>query len=216
MALPYYPVNLNLAGRRCAVIGGGAVAARKVLALLAAGAAVTVVSPAVTAELAALAAAGQITHIERPYWPGAIENFFIVICATDDPDVNRQAAEEGRAKGALVNVADAPELCDFTVPSQIVRGDLVITVSTGGKSPALARRLRQELEARYGPEYGLYLAMVGRLRDEMKERLATPRARECFWRRALDDEALALVKAGKLHEAEEKIRDAIGGIRAEP
>lgn len=166
-----YPINLNLNRRRCLVIGGGPVAERKARALAAAGALVTVCAPRLAAGLAEMAAGGTVAHMDAGYSPGAIGNYFIVICATDDPGVNRQAAEEARRQGALVNVVDAPELCDFTVPARISRGDLVITVSTGGKSPALARRLRQELEQHYGPEYGLYLELVARLRTEVKETL---------------------------------------------
>lgn len=204
-----YPVNLRLAGRDCLVVGGGAVAERKAGALLAAAARVTVLSPQLTPRLAALAARGEIVHKPAAYRPGAIGNFFIVICATDDPAVNRQAAAEARAGGALVNVADAPELGDFTVPASVARGDLVITVSTGGHSPAFARRLRQELEERYGPEYGTYLTLLSKLRDEVKEHLATAAARGEFWREALDGEILALLRAGKKREAEEKILDAV-------
>ncbi len=210
-----YPVNLRLAGRDCLVVGGGAVAERKVGALLAAAARVTVLSPLLTPRLAALAARGEIAHNPAAYRPGAIGIFFIVICATDDPAVNRQAAAEARAGGALVNVADAPELCDFTVPASVARGDLVITVSTGGHSPAFARRLRQELEERYGPEYGTYLTLLSKLRDQVKERLATAAARGEFWREALDGEILALLRAGKEREAEEKILNAVSRFGAQ-
>jgi len=203
-----YPVNLRLAGRRCLVMGGGAVAERKAKSLLAAGAAVTVLSPGVTPSLAAMAADGRISHIPAVYTEGVIEDFFIVICATDDVGVNRRAAKEARARGALVNVVDAPDLGDFTVPACISRGDLLVAVSTGGKSPALARRLREELEARYGPEYGMFLAVLSRLRAEMKERLATAEERGDFWREALGEDVLALLKAGDVGAAEEKIKYA--------
>lgn len=210
-----YPVNLNIAGRRCLVVGGGAVAERKAAALLAAGARVAVLSPALTPGLAALAAAGRVVHHPGAYRPGVIEDCFIVICATDDPAVNHRAAEEARAGGALVNVVDAPELCDFTVPAQVARGDLLITVSTGGGSPALSRRLRQELEERYGAEYGEFLEILARLRVELKEHLATAEARGGFWREALDGEVLALLRAGRVGEAEEKIKNAVGRFGTE-
>lgn len=203
-----YPINLNLNRRRCLVLGGGPVAERKAGALAAAGALVTVCAPRLTAGLAELAASGCVRHLDASYTIGAIGNYFIVICATDDAAVNRQAAQEARRQGALVNVVDAPELCDFTVPARISRGELLITVSTGGKSPALARRLREELEQHYGPEYGLYLELVARLRAEIREHPGTVAERQTFWREALDEDILALLRAGKIKEAEEKIKHA--------
>jgi precorrin-2 dehydrogenase/sirohydrochlorin ferrochelatase len=210
----FYPVNLRLEGRKCLVIGGGTVAERKVKALLAAGAQITVLSPEITSLLSALVSVGSIAHIAAPYQTGRLGIFFIVICATNNAAVNRLAAEEAGSKGALVNVADAPELGDFIVPAHIVHGDLLITVSTGGKSPALARRLREELAARYGPEYGAYLEVLSRLRAELKEQLATAEERNAFWREALSGEVLALLAAGNMQEAEEKIRNAASRFRA--
>ncbi|HMM21965.1 MAG TPA: bifunctional precorrin-2 dehydrogenase/sirohydrochlorin ferrochelatase [Selenomonadales bacterium] len=209
-----YPVNLRLTARECLVLGGGAVAERKVLALLAAGASVTVLSPGISPCLTDLAAESRLTYRQDAYRPGVIGNYFIVICATDSPEVNRAAAGEARAKGALVNVADAPELCDFTVPAHFSRGDLLITVSTGGGSPALAKRLREELAESFGPEYGVYLEILARIRTEMKRSPAAADAKGSFWREALDGEVLALVKAGKIDEAEEKIRNAARSVRA--
>lgn len=214
--MAYYPVNLRLAGRECLVIGGGAVAGRKTEGLLAAGARVTVLSPVVTPRLAALAAAGEIVHKPGEYRPGAIGKFFIVICATDDAAANATAAAEARRGGALVCVADDPEAGDFVVPARVARGDLLLTVSTGGKSPALAAQLRQELEERYGPEYGEYLALLARLRDEVKQNLAGAAARGDFWRAALHGEVLALLKAGRVEEAEEKIIDAVSRFGTQP
>lgn len=204
-----YPINLKLAGRRCAVIGGGAVAERKALALISAGANVSVFSPDLTAKLAGLHQEQCLTWVARTYEIGDLNNFFLVFCATDQPHINRQAAEEAKAVGALVNIADAPELSDFYVPAHIAHGDLLLTVSTGGGSPALARQLKQEIAADYGPEYGHYLALVAKLRSEMKERLATAKDREKFWRETIDQEALDLLRHSKFSEAEERIRHAV-------
>ena len=209
-----YPVNLDITGRKCAVIGGGAVAERKIGDLLAAGADVTVISPALTPALDKLAQSQTITYIARSYEQGDIKNFFIVICATDNKAINAAAASEATAKGSLVNVADDPELCHFSVPAKIVRGDLVITVSTGGHSPALARQIRLELETRYGPEYEALLALVSAIRAEMKQTMGRSKDRESLWRQALDQSVLSLVEQGNLKEAEEKIRHAIGCSRS--
>lgn len=207
-----YPINLDLTGRRCAVIGGGAVAERKIGDLLAAGANVSVISPTLTNTLSMLVDERKLIHIRRFYQSGDIENYFIVICATDNPEVNKNAAREAKSRGALVNVADNPGLCDFTIPSRVVRGDLLITVSTSGSSPAVAKKLRLELEQRYGPEYGHCLELIGRLRDELKHSLTNSKQRELFWQQAIDQQVLSLIQQGKLEEAEEKIRHAIGRI----
>lgn len=210
-----YPINLKLTGRRCAVVGGGAVAERKVASLIAAGADITVFSPELTPLLSGFLETGQLTWVPRAYMTGDLHNFFLVFCATDRQEINRQAAEEAQAAGAMVNIADDPELSDFYVPAHIAQGDLLITVSTGGSSPALARRLREELAARYGPEYGQYLALIAKLRTELKERLISAKAREKFWRQTIDQEALALLREGKFNEAEERIRHAAYCIRNE-
>ncbi|MBP2637411.1 MAG: cysG 2 [Firmicutes bacterium] len=210
-----YPINLKLTGRRCAVIGGGAVAERKVRALLSAGAEVSVYSPELTAGLSELRQAGCLVWVPRAYESGTLDDFFLVFCATNDSQINRQAAVEAKATGALVNIADAPDLSDFYVPAHVVHGELLLTVSTGGGSPALARRLKDELAAKYGPEYGRYLALVAKLRTELKERLATSKERETFWREAIDQETLDLLKQGKFCEAEERMRNAACGTGSE-
>ncbi len=164
--MKYYPAFLRIAAQRCLVIGGGRVAEQKVASLLNAGGRVTVISPQLTAGLDGLAADGRIEHVARAYRPGDIHGYFIVIAATTDAAVQRQvAAEAAAATGVLLNVVDRPELCDFIVPSIMERGDLMIATSTSGKSPALARRIRQDLEARFGPEYAQALVLLGRLRD---------------------------------------------------
>lgn len=205
-----YPINLQLAGRNCAVIGGGAVAERKIGDLLSAEAVITVFSPVLSQVLEGLAKEKRINHVARFYEPGDSTGFFIVICATDNKAVNEAAAREAKAAGALVNVADNPELCDFSVPAKVVRGDLVITVSTGGHSPALAKQLRLNLERQYGPEYEKWLEILGEIRDEMKEKLSVSKQRESFWHQAMDESVLTLVEEGRLKEAEERIRHAIG------
>lgn len=208
--VPYYPINLQLSHQPCVVIGGGSVAERKVAGLLAAGGEVTVLSPNLTAGLAVLAAEKKIVHIPRNYQQGDVEGFFIIVCATNDSSANQLIAEEGRRLGVLVNVADAPQLGNFSVPSQISHGDLLLTVSTGGKSPALAKRLREELEEQYGPEYGIYLELIAKARAKMKQKLSTAKEREAFWRETLDQEVIILLKSGKIKEAEAKINNAIG------
>ncbi len=210
-----YPINLDLRTRCCAVVGGGSVALRKVRTLLQAEAAVTVIAPVLTAELAAFAAQGKISWRQKKYAEGDLHGFFLVISATNSAATNTRSAMEARREGALVNVVEPSRLSDFTVPAQIRRGDLLLTVSTGGKSPALARQLRRELEHDFGDTYGAWLEKLALWRTEMKARLETSQQRENFWRQAMDTEVLNLVKQGKLDEAEAKIKDAIGNFGAE-
>ncbi|MDU2063197.1 MAG: bifunctional precorrin-2 dehydrogenase/sirohydrochlorin ferrochelatase [Sporomusaceae bacterium] len=203
-----YPVNLNLKARRCAVIGGGVVAERKVETLLAAEAEVTVFSPTLTNNLSKWAETELLSAYLRAYKPGELADFFLVICATNDATVNRLAAQEAKEAKALVNVVDAPELCDFTVPAQVKRNDLLLTVSTGGHSPKFARLVKEQLAAEYGEEYGIYLELLGQIRCDLKQENLSSKERCSFWQKCLDKEVLALLKAGEIKRAEEKIRYA--------
>ncbi|MBP2641183.1 MAG: siroheme synthase [Firmicutes bacterium] len=211
-----YPVNLLIEGKPCLVIGGGAVAERKVRSLLLAGAVVTVISPRLTDGLAKLAADRQIIHVDRPYQTGDTTGHLLVICAADRSEINRLVSEEAQAQRILVNVVDAPEKGDFLVPAQVARGDLLLTVSTGGHSPALSRRLREKLAAEYGPEYGQYLELIAKARQKVKNRIHSADERVCFWRETLDSEILALLRQGRMQEAEAKINDAIDCIGIKP
>ncbi len=164
----YYPAFLDLRGKRCLVVGGGSVAVRKANDLVTAGASVCVISPDADPMLRALSQERVLELIEREYRVGDLAGARLVISATDDPEVNRAVATEAQRAGAWVNVVDDPPLCDFIVPAVVRRGDLVVAVSTGGKSPAMARALRQELEALLGPEYEAALDIVHRLRAELR------------------------------------------------
>lgn len=207
-----YPVNLLIEGKPCLVIGGGLVAERKVRSLVAAGAVVTVISPQLTSGLTELVEQKQIFYADRPYQSGDAAGYLLVICAANNPEVNQLASKEAQERNSLVNVVDAPEIGNFNVPAKVARGDLLLTVSTGGRSPALARRLREKLAEEYGPEYGLYLELLAKARQKVKTQLHSSQERLWFWRETLDDEILALLRQGRTQEAEAKINDAIGCI----
>jgi precorrin-2 dehydrogenase/sirohydrochlorin ferrochelatase len=165
--LKYYPVFWDIADKKCVVVGGGEVAARKVKRLLDCGAKVSVVSPELNSDLAALKKDKLIFHIPSKYGSKDIEGAALVIGATDDEEINAAVSQDATAKGIPVNVVDDPQKCDFILPSIVERGDLAIAIGTGGKSPALARHLREELEARYGAEYEIFLRILGSLRLQM-------------------------------------------------
>lgn len=161
----FYPVNLNVAGRVCLVVGGGTVALRKIRSLLACDACVKVISPQSVVEIEELALAGDIVLERRGYLAGDLKGVFMVFAVTDQPKVQQMIDVEASRCVVLLNSADDPEACDFHVPAQVRRGDLLITVSTGGASPALSRKIRMQLEEEFGPEYGLVVELFARIRD---------------------------------------------------
>lgn len=167
----YYPINLNLQGRKIVVIGGGSVALRKVKGLLEGGGKVRLIDPKPLRAIVQLAHAGRISLTRRRYRRGDLSGAFVVVAATDDEAVNRQVHEEAGQKKILLNVVDRPELCSFIFPARLRRGDLLITVSTGGASPALAKKVRQDLERMVGPEYALLVKLMARLRHRFPPRL---------------------------------------------
>lgn len=159
--MKYYPVFLDLSGRKAVIVGGGKVAERKVLALLNASADITVISPSLTGRLLKERSHKTIRHIARGFEQNDLKGAFLVIAATDSSEINREVA---RKAPGLVNVVDVPQECNFIAPSVITRGDLTIAVSTGGVSPALAKTVRRELEKIYGPEISAYLKFLKGMR----------------------------------------------------
>jgi precorrin-2 dehydrogenase / sirohydrochlorin ferrochelatase len=165
--LKYYPIFLDIKDKKCVIIGGGEVAARKAERLLDCGAKIFVISPRLTPALAALKEKDLISHIASEYSGNLIQSAALIIGATDDEKTNARISHDARDKGIPVNIVDDPKRCDFILPSLVQRGDLAIAIGTGGKSPALARHLREELEAKYGKEYEVLLNILGGLRVKM-------------------------------------------------
>jgi len=198
---PLYPVNLVVAGRPCLVVGGGRVAGQKVAELLRCGADVHVVAPEIDPELAAL---DGVVAEHRPYRPGEVSGYRLVVAATDDPQVNRQVFLDGEEAGVWVNSADDPANCSFTLPSRVRQGPLLVTFSTGGTSPALATWLRRRYTAEFGPEY---LALIELLADERARLQGEGVPTESLdWQGALDSGMLDLVREGRLAEAKERLQ----------
>jgi uroporphyrin-III C-methyltransferase/precorrin-2 dehydrogenase/sirohydrochlorin ferrochelatase len=177
-----HPVVLHLAGEPVVVVGAGPVAERKVDALLESQARVTVIAPEATPGLQAHAARGAIRLVARGYQAGDLAGCRLAYVATDEAAVSRAVHAEASARGIWLNVADQPALCGFTAPAVVRQGDLVVAVSTGGASPALARLVRERLERELGPEYAAALTVLGRVRDRLREEgaLGTPQAREAL------------------------------------
>lgn len=165
--MKYYPIFLDIKDKKCVIVGGGEVAARKAERLLYCGAKVFVISPKLTPELAGLKEKKAISHIAAEYSGDLTEGAALIIGATDDEKINTRISIDARGKGIPVNIVDDPQKCDFILPSLVQRGDLAIAIGTGGKSPALARHLREELESGYGKEYEVLLNILGNLRVKM-------------------------------------------------
>ncbi|MDP9072273.1 MAG: bifunctional precorrin-2 dehydrogenase/sirohydrochlorin ferrochelatase [Actinomycetota bacterium] len=200
---PQYPVNLVLTGRRCLVVGGGRIAGRKAEGLLACGAQVHVVAPAVGEEVRALAGP-RLTWEERPYRAGEVAGYRLAITATDDGEVNRAVFADGEAAGVWTNAADDPDNCAFTLPAVVRRGPIMVAVSTGGHSPALATWLRSRVAEEVGPEYEV---LVGLLAAEREAILASGRSTEGIdWQKALDSDMLSLIRAGEVRQAKERLQ----------
>ena len=165
--MPLFPIFLKLAGRLCLVAGAGNVAAEKISSLLHAGAQVTVVAPAALPAVEQQAAEKKILWHQRAFAPNDLDGMFLVIAATSSPEVNHYIFTLASERGILCNSVDDPPNCDFYFPSIVERGDLQIAISTAGESPALAQRLRKEIDAQLAPEFGVRLAQLGELRREV-------------------------------------------------
>jgi len=213
----FYPVFLDVVGKSCVVVGGGEVAERKVEMLLACGAEVTVVSPEVAPGLASLCAQGSIRHQKVEFSDSCLEGAFLVIGATDDKNVNEAVWRECQRLHLLVNVVDAPELCNFIAPAVFQQGDLLISISTSGKSPTLAKKIRQDLESRYGPEYAELLEILGEMRERVFSVVPEVERRKEVFERLVASEILDLLRRGDAEQArlraEEIVRQMVKSVR---
>jgi len=209
-----YPVNLDLVGRSALVVGAGAVAARKVHGLLAAGARVTVVAPEAVPELAEAADDGRIRWHQRTYRRGEVASYRLAVAATGDVGVNGQVYWDAEAAGVWLNAADDPERCSFTLPAVVRRDDLQVAVSTNGRSPAVAAWLRRNLEATIGPEHAALLALAAEVREDLRAEAGTTETPD--WEVALDDDLLDLLRSGDVDSARLRLRRALGLPELEP
>ena len=208
--MKYYPVHLDINNRNVLVVGGGSVGTRKVKTLLDCGARVTVVSPEVSRQLRELAASGDIILAERSYQSEDLTGVFVVIGATDDETLNQQISSDADRLNTLCNIADRPEVCNFILPSIVQRDDLVITISTSGQSPALAKKLRKALENQFGEEYGTLLQLMGAIRKKLLQQAHKPEAHKPLFEQLINSDLIVMIQAGKTEEIDALLFDILG------
>jgi siroheme synthase-like protein len=206
--MSYFPIYLEMTGRRCLVVGGGEVAERKIASLLESRAEVTVISPDASETITRWSKKQSIYFIARRYQAGDLAGAELAFVATDDGAVSAAVYQEGRERGVWVNAADDPAHCDFILPSVLRRGDLTVSVSTSGTSPALARTIREELELYFTGEYELLAKLAAEVREELREReMSAPFE---AWRRALSGEVRQLLMRGDVVRAKRLLLRELG------
>lgn len=206
----YYPVYIEMGDQPCIVIGGGKIAEGKVDGLLAVKANVTIISPTLTLHLHELADQYHVTYIPRTYQSGDLTGAFLVICATDQQEINHQVWQEATANHQLVNVVDDTPRCNFIAPSILRKGDLTIAISTSGKAPALAVRLKERLQRELGPEYERFLALAGELREPLVHHIPDFETRKALWYELVDSEILDALADGDEAKARKIISRVVG------
>jgi len=204
-----FPVFLNLEGKPCLVAGGGLVALRKIESLLECGAAVSVVSPVVEDKVSGLAEQGLIRWRQGMVEVDDIDHVFMVFIATNDTEVNQQVVDWCRERRVLVNAVDDPPNCDFYVPAVVKRNSLQMAISTEGKSPLYARKLREQMEQVIGPEYGDFVDLLGELREKIKASVPDINKRKSIFEKLVNSDILDLLKAGDRIKVEERVEECM-------
>jgi siroheme synthase-like protein len=205
----FYPVYLNLKGKRVVVIGGSEVAERKIESLLDSGASVLVISPEVTARIASLSEQKQIEIRNRRYVQGDCSGAVLIFSATGDPEISRAVYQEATALGVFINTADQPEQCSFIMPAVIRRGNISVAISTNGTSPALAARLRQKVSGVIGPEYARLAELLSRIRPEIRRKVRGEEQRKALHYRIIDSDIISLLKQDDSTPAEELLKEIV-------
>lgn len=208
--MKYFPVCLDVKNKKCLVIGGGDVGTRKVLALVKCNADVTVISPKATKKLKDLADKNLIKVIKRQYKTEDIYGAFLVVGATNNEELNRQIHKDASRLNKLCNIADKPDLCNFILPSVVNRGDLVITVSTSGKSPAYAKKLKQTLENQFGKEHELFLKLMGGIRKKILQEKHEPEYNKPVFEKLINSGIIEMIKIGDISKINKKLARILG------
>lgn len=205
----YFPILLKLEGKLCLVLGGGPVAERRIASLLEAKARVKVVSPLLTETIAGWAADGLITVEARTYQPEDQDEAYIVVAATNSPEVNEAVRKDAMAANRLVNMAERPERGDFIVPSVVRRGKLVIAVSTLGASPSVAAAVRRQIETSFGQEYEIYLDFLSEFRLKAQQLVKDTNVRQEWFRAVLDMDLLDKIRSGQFESWKRQLLDEL-------
>lgn len=212
----FYPVNLKITGRLCLVVGGGNVALRKIHSLLGCHAQVTVISPVSVDEIHVLADRGDIILYQRAYQTGDLAGAFLVFAATDNPAVQEQIAREAAERNVLLNSANDPRRCDFQVPAKVRRGELLLTVSTGGASPALSRLIREQLEEQFDDEYAMVISLFAKIREFVVDGSGSSAANRKMFHDLLRSDIVEFTRRGEWQNvAEVLLRILPAGVDAE-
>ena len=206
----YYPIYLDIKNRDCLVVGGGSVGTRKVLTLLACGANVTVVSLAATEKLHQLSNNGVIKLKERPFQTNDLDDRFLVFGCTDNQELNVNIHAEAERRGLLCNIADRPKVCNFILPSIVNRGDLIIAISTSGKSPAFAKKLRKHLEKEFGNEYAKFLNLMGAIRQKLLNQDNEPEAHKHLFEQLIEKDLVQMLKNGDTKNINSLLLEVLG------
>lgn len=206
----YYPVCLKITGKKCLVVGGGGVAARKVKTLMECGAQVTVVTLAADDAIARLAKEKAITLHLRPYGASDLEGVFLVIGATSDTELNFRISQDANRQNMLCNIADVPDACNFILPSVVQQGDLQIAVSTSGKSPAFAKHLRKELEQQFGAEYAAFLDLMGQIRRALLAQEHAPEAHKGLFEELIGAGLLDMIREKRTERIDALLKETLG------
>jgi len=208
--MKYYPIYLDIKNRNCLVIGGGSVGARKVLTLISCGANVTVVSLDATEKLHQLSNNGEIKLKERPFQTTDLDDRFLVIGATDNQELNLKIHAEAERRGLLCNIADRPKACNFILPSIVNRGDLIVAISTSGKSPAFAKKLRKQLEAEFGDEYAEFLNLMGAIRKKLLSQDHESEAHKHLFEQLIERDLVQILRDGDTDSINSLLHEILG------
>jgi len=206
----YYPINLDVRNRNCLVVGGGDVATRKAVRLVKCGARVTVVSPEATDRLIALADRGELTLLKRTYRASDLDDMILVMGATNNRSLNLEIYRDAERRGKLCNIADQPDVCNFILPSVVERGDLVISVSTSGSSPAFAKKLRKDLEAQFGEENDEFLRLMGAVRKKLLRTGSTPEAHKQVFEQLIEKGLLEMIRSRTIEDIDSLLNEVLG------